>query len=265
MNAPGPLTISAIALFGNESFYGMSKRTSELNSSSAAISLCQSYRVPFLAAYANFLSLEGSTCYGIIGMSTYEWEADEDWGASIAWQLLRWFTLFNDTDAATAALGMATYYASDALLTHAQGPFEYDARTIYSSDGRITQKPSMSLPSLIVLSVLLAFEVAILLHIAYYAWETPAWTNTFKSATVAQLANALDRDTLPPAGCSDEEKLKSLRRLDGRIGVAVRPGGDGRPEVRQLVHGGTEPLVPLHAARLRRMRLLGLRRRRAAK
>lgn len=263
--APGPLAISSVALFGNESFFAASKRASALNTTAALESMCQGYRWPFgVNTNLNQFGAHGTQCPDLMedGLaSAASTVANPGW--TVTEELLNWFQNFGsgpDDAYALAALQFATFYASDALLTQAASADE-EGRTIYASDGRPTQRPIMALPSLIILSVLLAVETYLLLRIAYYAWRTPTWTSTFKALTVAQLANAMKANSLPPAGCHDEEKLKILRRLDGRIGVAVRPDGDGKPEVRQLVYGGSEPLLPANITRLRKRRVFSLQRR----
>lgn len=240
--APGPLTISAVALFGNQSFFGESRRVAALNSTAATTTFCESSRIPLAAnTDASFISY------------VYPWRCDSlregyvaddapDW--NVARVTLDWFAVFNSSDAAPKAFEYAMFYATDALMEQAsRHKWIRYLRLIYASDGRMTQKPLVSLPSLILLSVLLAIEVVLLLRIAYYAWSTPAWTSTLKSLSVAQLANAMNEDTLPPTGCSDKESLKVLSRMDGRIGVGVMGEREIRQEVRRLVHGGREPIL----------------------
>lgn len=235
--APGPLALSAVALFGNESHFAAAQRASALNDTATSRSLCDTARLPFasIARLAN--TVQGHSCSASVA-------ADPAWAA--ATQLLWWFQSFNSTDAfPPTALGFATFYANDALLALASlGNDVFNRRVVYASDGRTTQKPRVPLPALVALSVLLLVEVAGLLAVAYYAWKTPTWTDTLKSATVARLANAMERDTLPPAGWHGEDHQAVFERLEGRIGVAVRPGEDGEGEVRQLVHGGSEALNP---------------------
>lgn len=257
--APGPLAITAVALFGNESLFGTMTRANTINGSNAAARLCEAYRVPFLAArmYFNGYDVNGYACDSDEPDGTADQGGDQvPWDA--ASQLLQWFNIFSDPTNARGALGMGAFYACDALLyLSAQEAATYRPREIWTSDGRTTRKPAMTVPSMVILSVLLMAEVGILLWIAYYAWRTPTWTSTLKSLTVAQLANALEEDTLPPAGCRADEHAEVLRRLDGRVGVAVKPGSNNKAEVRRLAFGGSEPL---NAARLRKRRLFALRR-----
>lgn len=102
----------------------------------------------------------------------------------------------------------------------------------------------MSLASLVILSLMLVVEVAALVLLGWYIWRTPAWTSTLKSLTVAQLANAMDKDTLPPARTMDDKALKVLHKVDGRVGVAFSGDEDGKPLMQQLMHGGPEGLPP---------------------
>lgn len=236
LNAPGPLAISAVALFGNESFFGMSKRAMQVGSRVAMEDLCQTYRIPFLSAdRPDFLDFNGN-CQRTT-LESGEPESADQYGYDITSQLLSWFRAFNDTSAAVNALGIATYYASEALLTQGANA-AHGSRSIYSSDGRTTQRPSMSIGSMIALCALLAVEVVGLTLIAVYRWRTPTWTSTLRSLTVAQLANTMDRGTLPSAGSSNDRVLQVLHQIDGRVGVAVVDNDGGKSVVEQLVHGG---------------------------
>lgn len=247
MKASGPLTLTALALFGNESFFAASAQASQINSSTAALAMCRAHRVPFYAMSSNLeYAVTGSACHDIENRAARD--TDRDFGWDMADGLLNWFTLFNDTAVARSALGIAHYYACAAVLSRAaQAVNSADLRTIWTSDGRATKKPTMALPSMVALSFLLLVEVVVLLRVAYYAWRTPTWTGTFKSVTVAQLANSMDKDTLPPAGMCSVDEMRMLRQLDGRVGFEVRQDGKEGGEVRRLVHGGTEPVVQLRS------------------
>lgn len=255
LRAPGPLTISAVALFGNESFFSDSKRLSAANTTDTEKVLCEPHSIPFKSN--DFLGKLTGDSYCDRMNITYFTTGENQ---LIADRLLNWFTdWFNQTDYAKGALGLAMFYANNALLTNAAiDPYnpdelmdETDAdykvaypRLIYTSEGLTTPKPSMALYSLILLSVLLIVEVVLLVWLARYAWKTPTWTSTFKSLIVAQLANAMEKGTLPSAGRHSKNDLKILKQMDGRIGVEVRSGIDGESEVRQLMHGGSESVLP---------------------
>lgn len=257
MRAPGPLTLAALALFGNESFFTASAQASQTNSTAAALAMCRAHRVPFYAMRGNVNGpFTNGVCETIEAYAATG--AERDFGSYVGWGLLQWFTMFNDTDVAWSALGIAHFYACNALVTRAAqapGPWSFNVRrAIWASDGRTTKKPTMTLPSMVVLSLLLLVEVLVLLRLAYYAWRTPTWTGTFKSLTVVQLANAMEKDALPPAGIYGEDEMRMLQQLDGRVGVEVRPEGKEGGEVRRLVHGGMEPVVELWSGGLTQRR-----------
>lgn len=70
MRSPGPLAISAVAIFGNESFFGASRTAARSNESAAAVNLCQNVRMPFLSVDKDdFLNLI-SRRTGVLGSYT---------------------------------------------------------------------------------------------------------------------------------------------------------------------------------------------------
>jgi hypothetical protein len=262
MHAPGPLGVSAVALFGNESWFGMAKRALQWNTVAAAVDLCQSYRMPFITSdeydFHDFsilctqIPLEAAN-QSLLPSTTY---GPAHYGSDITQQLLSWFVMFNNTSfgsqnsttynttsdtslVAVTAIGIATFYANEALLT-LSAQDEIGGRPIYPNVGRTTQRPFMSLPSMIILTVLLIAEVIGLVLIAFYAWRTPAWTNTLTSLTVAQLAHHMDKGFLPPPGSGDTKHVDVLHQLDGRVGVAV-VGNNDKSVVEYIVHGGPDP------------------------
>lgn len=242
MIAPGPLATSAVAIFGNGSFFSAFQHAAESNDSASTVDLCQNVRIPFSSAdsddFESYVSEDW--CWGMTYASDEPGE-DYDYSYSINQQLAFWFQAFKKTDIAVRALGISTFYAGEALLTQsANAPDE--SRKVCSSDGRATQKPTMALASLIVLSLMLAIEVAALVLLGVYIWKIPAWTSTLKSLTVAQLAHSMDRGTLPPAGSADYKALEVLQRVDGRVGVAFSNDRDEESAARQLVHGGPDNL-----------------------
>ena len=240
MDAPGPLAISAVAIFGNESYVAATQRAARTNTSAAAAELCRSQRMPFLLSGGLGFGDGGSLCTTILARARGgDAGVEFDYSNEVLSRLLFLYRAFNRTDAATDAFAIAGFYASEALLTQSTryATERHLSRTLFTSPGRSTTKPSVSLAAMIIMSVLLAVEVLSLVLLAVYIHRTPSWTRTLKSTDIAQLAHAMDRGTLPPAGSPKQNVYEALQAVDGRVGVETTADG-----ATHIVHGGSGTL-----------------------
>ena len=212
------------------------------NTSELPTQFCDASDIPFYWLDFDDFDGAGNNCATSLDRDINSWHL------LVLKTITNWFSVFQSTDAAERSLGAGVFYAIDALLTQATqvsgSGTDSDVRSIYTSDGHTTQKPSISDASIVILSVLLGLEVLGLIGLGFYITTTPTWTRTINSLSVAQLASTLEPEILPPAGCSDKEKLRKLHLLPGHIGVDVNqdPGRGGRTR-RKLVLGGDEPVA----------------------
>lgn len=141
--APGPLMISTLAMFGNNSWWYTVHNTSTIEAISRGVqSICQAGNIPFtmLSLRGGFKSA-GKECRQI----TLSWgpgkhTSDEQYEDALFSLVYLWFSALNDPQTATDALSAATYFANEAVLTatadgHVEGLF-YSSKWIYSSQGR---------------------------------------------------------------------------------------------------------------------------------
>lgn len=251
LHAAGPLAISSVAIFGNESFFGQVGKAVASNDPGAVKLVCQNTRMPFLG-----LLEQNRTYYpcdpkaqkyslDAFGISDALFWQDSDYMRYLTMQTADWFQMFADPSRTEGALGFATFYANEALLTlgTSSNNAMSTARNIYSSPGRNTTKPSMSLTAMIILSTMLAVEVVGFLWIAFYASRTPTWASSLDSIGIAQLANGMERSTLSPAGSSEDRSADSMHKMDGRVGVETVKDDVAGVTRQLLVLGGREPLL----------------------
>lgn len=162
---PGPLAVAAVAIFGNESFFGRASRAAREEPQPTVISaLCSERQVPF----GTLLQFDkaGYSCDDVVEAveSPGDPELGPDWVAQdlLNDAVVRWFQSFDIREEKRTGLAgpeqafaLGVFYASMSLLNLGLDfgyPQENDGRrAIYSSDGSTTSKPSVSFPVLIVL------------------------------------------------------------------------------------------------------------------
>jgi hypothetical protein len=234
---PGPLTVSAMALFGNESFFGTARSGTD---EAAARSICQGQMIPFANQFPDYFEADSDPCFDTAVEPVEVVDPSDTVNL-----LLNWIRFLNYTDTAETALAAAVFYANQATLSLSLQASGDGVRDIYSSQGLTTQKPIVSLASIIVLSSLLFIEIFGLIALAVYILRTPTWTASFNSYTIAQLARSLNDDVLPPPGVDDEECNAALNKAHGIIGLVNDKEPQSGRWVQRLALGG---LVPMHEA-----------------
>lgn len=103
---------SAIAIFGNQSFFYTAANSSNSTSLSPTVQICQQGNIPFSRLGRFILDEFGALCNDIDSDSRGQ-RVDED---DLAQFLESWIIGFNDTDSSEGALGASMYFASQAML-----------------------------------------------------------------------------------------------------------------------------------------------------
>ena len=219
---------SALAMFGNESFFFVAANSSENTYPYVSSQLCQSGNIPFLR-----LDVDVQDQFGFLfGTCSYKFSGgniptSDDF--DLMGMLYSWFSIFKKTKRdpyepdAIEALEIAMFFANEAWLTQTAAPAlswnGENSRAIYTSEGTTVHRPHKTLAGTVIVSVLIVMQVLGLLMLAWYIYSVPTWTTKLDAYAVAQLAKSLDDDVLLPLGLQSKGHVRKLRDVDGMVGV----------------------------------------------
>ncbi|KAH7080617.1 hypothetical protein BKA63DRAFT_406821 [Paraphoma chrysanthemicola] len=259
--ASGPLALSAVALFGNISWFSnVSKYSANFTHDTTAAGGDQS------SWYRMCAGMPFSTLSGPFGVGWY-FHAAEYCQSSLKSQMFfgstdqynsllklryRWLKQFapptrsNDTARMEALLHISAFVTNQALLNHYAptvdhtllGGGNFRGRKVYTSPGYPVLKPRVSVAVLSVMTILIGWQLLGLLCLAWYIYHVPSWTGSLDAMAVAHIGARLGQQNLLLAGVSgDREKDSSaLQRVDGLISVVNVEEGhhDSDTELQQL-------------------------------
>lgn len=226
--APGPLMISTLAMFGNNSWWNAIQNTSTDDAIIQGMkSICQSGAIPFTALD---LMSEFATAaeYCVDVTSGREQSGDPDsLGGLLLTVAYGWLYGFNQSDLAGEALQASTYFANEAVLTAtADLNWAFGSKWIYSNTGMTIYLPYKSMAGMITITVLVFLQLVALFCVAWYVHSTPVWSNTLDSFAMMRIGAELERrgshKALGPLGYPDERDLAALMSLDGLVGTELR-------------------------------------------
>lgn len=224
-NMSGPLMTSVLALFGPGSWLdGLANLTSARDEDRDTLDTLNSDQPAFLSALCDAVPFRHFTTSS--AGSTYGHEGCGD-------SMLRLMMMYSDhmsrwssNDTAEARLNIAMFLANQAALTsHTMDilPWTRDTgREIYTAPGIRVSKPDVSLPSLIVLSVVVGLQVLGLLWLGVWIFMWPTWTRTLDAMAIARVAASVDPSLLPPFRTVGQKDWDKLALVDGLVGAQVR-------------------------------------------
>lgn len=227
-SVPGPLMVSAEVLFGNYSLLRfITNNITGMTPVQAFEGVCEHGNIPFTQPIGIVMYGSGpeSYCYDAAGKVRDVLNATED---RYTYNLDEYLTiiaatharLFNTTDYAEYALMMSMYFANRAVLTKtALAEMPFDAREIYHSPGTIMARPSIAMPSLIIITILIFLQTLGLVVVIWLIYSVPTWAAAFDSMEVARIGKALADNDLPPLGPVTSKDEKRLTKIDGLIGI----------------------------------------------
>lgn len=251
--APGPLMISTLAMFGNNSWWHAVATSNETLSipsndsiAQSLTAICQSAALPFtgfLLATESF-GLAADTCInvndGFDGRDT-----ETDWQAiELRTIVYGWFSSLHSNNSelnqAANILDATTFFANEAVLTAAADlNFAFGAKWIYTSEGTLFYQPYKSLGGMIAVSVLILLQVIALLVLSWYTHMTaPVWTDTLDGFAMMRIGAEMARGNKQPENDLDqpwelgklqfgeEKDLLKLKDVDGLVGVIPAGGGE---------------------------------------
>jgi len=150
--------------------------------------------------------------------------------------LLQWMPNFGDDVKVSAALTLAIYAASNTIMN--VGAVAQSGGVLWSSVGLDLQKPAMPLAAMVVITLLLAVQLAGLSFLAIYASRHPSWTASLDAWAMLRIGAELGAD-VPAVSAAEVRRAKVLDERKGWIGDAGVEGRAMGLECRELVLGGS--------------------------
>lgn len=194
-----------MAIFGNNSFFFTAVNVSDISAGDKYSQICQEASIPFLNLVHLFQNPAG--CPGV----DFYFENDSIGAEQLALLIFRFIQIFNDSQQANQPPGSALFFANQAVLTLTADATSNlgSARYIYRSDGHHTQKPFISLPAIIVVSVLMLLQITGLLSLRVYNYRNPAWTDSLDAFAMARIGASLQAGSLPAIHLLERRTSKS--------------------------------------------------------
>lgn len=225
--AGGPLLITALALFGNGSFYDLAQRSKVLGDAYDDV-LVSSCPYPFRRSRSQRCG-RGTTA----DASTNSWMSN--------WSIYAALDLLQDIGRAAvhpdqwSVLQAALYVANKAVLDRALIPGSSSGygrdephRIWATTDAHLLEvrQYDVSQPALVVGSVLVGLQTLGILLFLGYAYSVPTWTSTLDSLAIARIAHQLkDGSLLRDVGLRqmNGDEKKKLSEVNGLIGLKEPP------------------------------------------
>ncbi|KAH6639115.1 hypothetical protein C7974DRAFT_305943 [Boeremia exigua] len=249
--ASGPLTLSAVALFGNISWFNnVSKYSANKTHDSTTASGDQSswYRMCAGMPFSTLSGLYGARWYfHAAGSCQSSLENQMFFGSTnqydsllkLRYQWLKQFappTRSNDTGRLEALLQISASVTNQALLNHYAptvdhtllGGGDFRGRKVYTSPGYPVLKPDVSVAVLSVMAILIGLQLLGLLCLAWYIYLVPSWTVSLDAMAVAHIGARLGQQDLLLTGVSGDRDrdARALQKVDGLIDVVNVEEGD---------------------------------------
>ena len=232
LGAAGPLMNSAIALFGNESFFYEANINNQSGTNSAMVNICQSGKLPFSQYHLSALQDEVMQQYrGVM------WQNGNQTKYYYVMNLVgRYAAMFNETDVAQNAFSAAMFLANQVVLTRVAEPNSWTPRMIYTSPGLVVPRPVKSHATTIGISVLIGMQLLGILCLVWYIYQVPTSTSAYNALAMTQIGAMIGAENVPRIGAGSEN-MTQLRRRDGLVGVADNGGYKGESSAVELLLG----------------------------
>ncbi|KAL5042433.1 hypothetical protein BDW71DRAFT_200563 [Aspergillus fruticulosus] len=220
LRMPGPLMTSAIAIFGNQSFFHVAANSSNKTYPPAAAQICQQDKIPFSNLGFTIFNEFQKLCSFINTVPRLSIISDSDSGVSAL--LGTWVYGFNDTSAAEEALSAAMYLSNRAMLTQTvAASFPFSAREIMFGPGMMMPLPAKTVAGTVVISLLIFLQLLGLAYVTYFIYKLPTWSHSLDAVAVARIGACLKQSDLQPLGHGAVVDEGRLNRVDGWVGLEV--------------------------------------------
>ena len=227
---PGPLMMSALAIFGESSMFSIAAKSSDQSNPPITTQICQADNMPFqrvvFGPSVDRLVAMNDACSNLNNDKATNATRNESAIGEMLYQIAAMFDPANFYgDYADLYLSIAVFLATRAWLTQTTGAgnMQYN-REIFSSPGLTLIRPEMSIAATVVISLLITLQVLGLVALVFYIYSVPTWTAALDSRAVAQLTKDVDDEAIPAIGETAPDSLKRLTEIDGLVGVVSIKG-----------------------------------------
>ncbi|KAH4097576.1 hypothetical protein HBI56_137540 [Parastagonospora nodorum] len=205
---PGPLTMTTIALFGNNTFFEIAVQTwnASLDENSKIL---PGERLCNLVPFARLEPIPFTST------SIVTWSDSKSPGCDFGIQtqpelldarqfLSKWLHGFNDTKTAVTALSSAVFLANQAVVTMDQLLSRYSigsdaredyGRSIYSGYATTIRKPQLSLSVVIGMTTILTLQLLCLAILAWLIYRGPSETRSLDAMAFLRLKERMEEHT----------------------------------------------------------------------
>ncbi|MCJ1438612.1 hypothetical protein MMC27_008002 [Xylographa pallens] len=233
---PGPFLAAILAVFGPGTFFDTVAST---NAHTHADQItCNTLRYPFTGLY-----LDSATDYILSSWNQSSpklpcpFRSPSNRPASpLLPALLGWLPNFGDPAKATAALTLATYAASNAILNVGPGLQDF---VVWACAGSDLQKPTMAVATMVAVTLLLAAQLVGLAFLAVYASRRPSWTESLDAWAILRIGAEIGPE-VPAVSTAKAQRAKMLDEKKGWIGDAGTERREVGGEYRELRLGGKD-------------------------
>ncbi|KAF2140108.1 uncharacterized protein K452DRAFT_299507 [Aplosporella prunicola CBS 121167] len=220
LNMSGPLMTSALAMFGNQSFFHLAANHTNATSIRTKTEICKYYSLPL----ARLLPQWHDDFQHFCGDA----DSEKQPRGALAQLVNGWVFNFNDTDGAEQAFEAGMFFATKALLTQTvDATRAWGAREIQSAPGAMVIKPNVSLAVIIVISIIIFLQICGLAYAVWYIYQVRTWTVTLNGTAMARVGAGMDKSEMPPMGMLMRKDLDTLNDVDGLVGVVERRADSG--------------------------------------
>jgi hypothetical protein len=226
--APGPLALTAHALFGSGSFFDLAQSITQPNDTISQ-TLCRLSPIPFQRSFSalrrcepDFTTTRGARNSGSLFDSEFGWANDRVYGLISS--------IRGTSRSVDSPINTGMYLANQGTLEVAASLNRKNNRNYYRPDlilhaeGIPVRTPVVSIVALAVVTVLVGLQVVGIAALLWYIYTVPTWIATLDALAVAGIARQLDEREggfLRSDGFWDttEKQLREMNTLDGLVGV----------------------------------------------
>ncbi|KAK4184773.1 hypothetical protein QBC35DRAFT_505125 [Podospora australis] len=237
----GPLLTTAQALFGARSFFDMAKRLPQDNhNSTEALVLCELNPVPFVRTIKDMGYCEWDLVHPD-HIDTFRRNPnsilyDGGWANWRIEKIIENLGVSEDGSGQHATLVTAMYTAAKKQFEASiAGDNAQLANQVWKADSVSVKRLVISTPAIVVISVLMGIQVAIVLALLWYIYGMPVWTETLDSFAVARIAMEQSHNltVLKEAGLWEVSLAQKaqLAETDGLVGAVEAYNADDNGKV----------------------------------
>jgi hypothetical protein len=218
---------TALAMFGHSSAFFIATNATNLTTNDNYKRMCRDTVLPFsMLMYMSFSYVQIDICSRDRSGHPTNQEPKTPLDLATDETLLpelvyNFINIFSNANRAKELLTIALFFASEIHLTTTAslGSSSLNSRAIYTGDGSQILKPRYGLAGIIVVSLLIAIQVAGLVILAIYNSSFPTWTPNLDALALAKVGAELKDLGLSPIGRESHGDAAKLASASGLVGV----------------------------------------------